>query len=367
MPYRQFTANPTGEVTSKFYDSLQDNYLTPVTANCGYTATEIISNKPVSTASVPALSLSPGITLPVTFPTYPAPAITTGLYDKVIFENKFFINSVGVTDPKQNDTIVRQQVFDNYLAYDDGTAELSYYLTPGFSPLTASIALEFHLNKPDTMRGLAIYFGRQAPPPGLSKTFSIRVWSRLGGVHGASVDNVLYSNDFIPGYADTVNNFYVYKFDKPVVLPAGIFYAGAVQPAYGGGDSLYYGLDVNRVGSNHAYYNVQGTWVSSQINGAIMMRPLLGQGIQGTQVSSVNNDKIDWSVSPNPVLSILKVNFASIKGADFLLTDVLGRTVLSGNIKTGDKINVSALTPGMYFARLYIDGEISNTIKIIKQ
>ena len=76
---------------------------------------------------------------------------TTSYYEKVIFENKYYLQAPSGDASKENDTIVGQQIFDNYLAYDDGTAEMSYFLNL-FPTLPGKIAIEHKLNQPDTLR-----------------------------------------------------------------------------------------------------------------------------------------------------------------------------------------------------------------------
>jgi hypothetical protein len=80
-------------------------------------------------------------------------------------------------------------------------------------------------------------------------------------VDGATSDDVVFQQEFLqPQFTDTVNSARVYPFAVPVSMPAGKFYIGLIQPALSGSDSLFYALDVNRVGSNHLYFNVLNQW-----------------------------------------------------------------------------------------------------------
>ena len=188
-------------------------------------------------------------------------------------------------------------------------------------------------------------------------------------MNGGTYDNIILKEDNLtPGYVDTINHFWIYALPHPLPLPAGLFYVGTMQPAFGGSDSLYFGLDVNRVGSNHAFYNVGGLWNPSQISGAIMIRPLLGQTVATTTgISSVHPDILDWSLSPNPALDEINVDFNSPKNVLFSVSDIQGRSVLSGTAIRRQSIDISALAPGMYFVTLYVDGVASTTRKLIKQ
>jgi hypothetical protein len=247
--------------------------------------------------------------------------------------------------------VIKDQVFDNYLAYDDGSAEKSYYLDL-YPTLPGRLAIEYHLNKPDTMQGMAIYFGRQLPFA-FNKQFDIKVYSTLAGVNGAVADNVIYTQEMCsPGYADTVNHFWVYKFDQPVALPAGSFFAGTFQPAESGSDSLYFGLDVNRIGSNHAYYNVFSGWVPSLISGAIMIRPILGLPVPTTGVSELNTLNYSFSISPNPAGDLIRFDLGTDETLQYCICDMQGRKVKEGTVTNGSSTNIATLAPGLYLVHL---------------
>lgn len=364
MPYRQFLANKTAELTSQMSDSIRNNYDLVKTVNYGYIARELSSGTTLGSGTG-STSIAGGSVAQVGFPAYTATTSLGGLHDKVIFENKFYLQSPGAFDPRPNDTSIRDQVFDNYLAYDDGTAEMSYYLNLS-ATLPGKVAIEYHLNQSDTLRGLAIYFGRQVPLA-TSKPFSIIIYKALQGINGAYFDTVLREQDFyFANYADTINHFYYYRLDTPVALPRGTFYACSMQPAYSGSDSLYYGLDRNRLGGNHAYYNVLGTWVSSSVSGAIMIRPVLGQYIPGSGVSTLTMQDDKWRLWPNPANDILHLGYISTKHVTYEIVNLQGTRVMAGSVGTEQNINVAALAPGMYFIRLSFDGFSGTTQKFVK-
>ncbi len=357
MPYRQFMANPPSETAAQYSDSVHNNWPIPEHITYGFTATALNTGTFLNSIAFNSATLPPGNIQQLTNAAYTTsiPMTTPHRYDKVVFENTFFIQSSSATGPAANDTIVKDQVFDNYLAYDDGTAEKSYFLKLS-ATLPGKIAIEYHLNIPDTMRGMAIYFGRQIPFP-IYKAFSILVYSALAGVNGAYADNLLFQQDLnVPFYVDTINHFTIYKFDKPLYLPAGTFFAGTLQPQGSGDDSIYFGLDVNRIGGNHAYYNVENIWNSSLISGAIMMRPLLGQNITGSGIHDIQAGNQQWQVMPNPAKDLLQFVFEGDSKPAYHITDIQGRIILQGIVPNGKTIDISQLMPGMYFVTLLSDG-----------
>jgi hypothetical protein len=186
-------------------------------------------------------------------------------------------------------------------------------------------------------------------------------------VNGASADYLLYQQDLMtPGYADSINHFWYYAFEIPVPLDAGTFYAGTIQPAAGSSDSLYIGLDVNRIGTNHAYYSVLNQWNPSLISGALMIRPILGQAITGTRLTEVKPVSHDWQVMPNPAKDIVRFEFGGDANPSYQFTDIQGNTVLKGKAISGNDVDVSQLAPGMYFVNLISNGVAGAAKKIIK-
>ena len=364
MPYRQFLANAGGARASAHHFTVHNHYTAAQSVQYGFTAREAVSNVPLSNdnqgGSVPAQG-----TQQFSFPAYTATAPMQGLYDRVVFENKYYITPATPGEPHVNDTIVQEQVFDNYLAYDDGTAEKSYFLNL-YPTLPGKVAIEYQLNRPDTLRGVAVYFARQVPLP-FQKYFSAAVYRDIA-VNGGT-DELVYQQDLLePGYRDTVNRFWIYKFDDPVPMPAGTFFISIIQPALSGSDSLYYGLDVNRTGANYLYYNVLDTWQPSGVSGALMIRPLLGQPVSGSGVAAADHrvPAVSWTIYPDPVSRAFHIAAPQYNGAvHYTLSDMTGKVLLDGTAAPGMPIDAAQLAPGMYLVRMAGQGR-AVTRKIIK-
>lgn len=369
MPYRHFMANPGGELATQMLDSVRNGYSSAQNINYAFTARESVSNTPLFSTGFTTVNISQYINEDVSQAVYTNTVPLVDPFAKVIFENKFYIQSLNGSDKKVNDTVIKEQVFDNYLAYDDGTAEKSYYLNL-FASLPGKIAIEHHLNVADTLQGIDIYFGRQVPV-GSGKMFSIAVYKKLQGVNGATADQLLYQQDFMyPRYMQ-VNNYCTYKLENPVVLPAGAFYIATIQPALSGSDSLYIGLDVNRAQGNHAYYNVDGTWNESTITGAIMMRPLLGTIVFNTIVNDPEEGALNAleenAIYPNPATDKVVCDNRTDKPTKYYLSDIQGRLIQSAILPANKQIDISTLVPGMYIIRLETNGLVGKPQKLIKQ
>ncbi len=364
MPYSQFKVNPTAEIVTMLTDSIRNDSSAGHNVNYNYRINDggfTLGGSAGFNTTFLAGHQTAEVTEPLIVFGYPNHPANT----PVIYEARYYLQNSAFTGPTENDTVVRKQVFDNYLAYDDGTAEKSYYLHLATSA-PGKIAIEYHLNKPDTIRGMSIYFGRQVPFAN-RKPFIINLYAAIGGINGAPADNLIYSTDqLLPAYADEVNHFWTYIFDVPQVLPAGTFYVGTSQTANDGSDSLYYGFDVNRVGSNHAFYNVEGIWKPVQKSGAIMMRPIIGKQASGSYTNNILSPSSSWQVMPNPATDMIKFQFAGDQLSDYNLSDCQGHIVMQGTVASGRSVNIAHLAPGVYFVNLSINGIESQPQKIVK-
>lgn len=366
MPYRQFMANPAAERATQHTAYIRNSKNTTHNTTYAFGAREQVSGTVLASSLNNSVNIPAHTEVSVVFNTYTATVPDPGGYAKVVFENKYYLESAGTTGPLENDTIVREQIFDNYLAYDDGTAEKSYYLNL-FTTLPGKVAVEHHLNKPDTLRGMAILFGQQVPSSA-NKFLTLQVYKSLAGINGATTDDLVFTQDFYqPRFVDTVNRFYVYPFDSPVPMPTGTFYIAAMQPALSGSDSLYYALDANRLTANHLYYNVLNVWEPSLVSGALMIRPLLGQQVRSSAVTDRAHAAIDWSIFPNPGADLIHVAVRGGKGSyRYQLLDLQGRTVQQGALPKEGRIDAAGLGAGMYLLRLQQDGLWSLPLRWVK-
>jgi hypothetical protein len=156
-----------------------------------------------------------------------------------------------------------------------------------------------------------------------------------------------------------------YKFANPVPMDAGTFYIGTIQPALSNSDSLYIGLDVNRVAANHLYYNVVGYWEPSTVTGALMIRPILGQ-IIASGINDRLTKEVNISIVPNPSSDKVQVSFDGNDEVVYSLCDMQGRVVINGKIFNNDWIDIHSLANGVYFLKLNNTDKIYQTQKLIK-
>ena len=160
---------------------------------------------------------------------------------------------------EQNDTLEYNQIFSNYFAYDDGTAEKAFgLLGPG-----AQLAIEYETNEPTTLQGIQIYFTHIVGDVSQNR-FSIMAWKELDKDEEmnsiAREDSVIMSkSDLIPYYTNEIGGFTTYLFEEPIVVND-TFYIGIEQVDR---EILNIGLDYNNLIPNDTLILYNDTLVSA--------------------------------------------------------------------------------------------------------
>lgn len=275
--------------------------------------------------------------------------------DSVVFSIRHIIreeNTGQVNFIRSNDTIQFDQIFTNYFAYDDGSPETGYGLTPRGSIL----AYEFNPEIKDTLRGVDIFFNKTKGNAN-EQYFDLMIYK-----DELSSDNLIYkSADELTAFEDGFNNFHRYYFIDTLFLNEGDniidgkFYIALKQQS----DAIMnIGYDLNNDAGNKTFYNVSGDWQQSIYNGALMIRPIVGKTLSGSSRVLPETPVLSGlKTYPNPCSTgILKVEFKTFDPrADYsnIITlniyDNIGRKVLETNYSK--EINVSHFQNGIYFIK----------------
>ncbi|MFH1159317.1 MAG: T9SS type A sorting domain-containing protein [bacterium] len=255
------------------------------------------------------------------------------------------------------DTMQANQVFYNYYAYDDGSPDAGYGLTPAGSML----AYRFKLNKsPDTLRAVQFYFNQTLSGDNV-QYFYLTVWNDNNGKPG----DTLYQDLELPMFADSLNQFVTYHLDFPLRI-SGSFYVGWRQTT---DDNLNLGFDRYNNSQEEIFYNATGVWTNSSFSGSLMIRPIVGKPIP-LGIPEVQTGPGLLRVYPNPVSSgrvTIDVPSGYNETDKLYLTiyNLFGQKVY-GNSYTRQP-DLSLLPPGIYFVTLYgsADQPIANAKLVI--
>ena len=270
---------------------------------------------------------------------------TTATFDVAVWQSSIGLlhtEKVGVPD---NDSITFQQVFDIDFAYDDGTAEKAYSLTAA----GGKVAMRYALEVADTLLGLAIHFTPYYNNAS-DETFLLRAWSDSSGVPGAELgENYQFHS---PEYfTDGYDVFAYYAYDDPIPVEGNI-HVGLVQ---GSEAMLNFGLDKNtnaNAGQLHYQLGLGGAWLNSDIEGTVMIRPVMRADLENSWVNVGEQSSplpSALKVFPNPTTAGV-VHVETEQASDWSLFDNNGRCVQQGQWPGPGihSVDVSRAMPGLY-------------------
>jgi hypothetical protein len=263
----------------------------------------------------------------------------------------YYTNQTAVFD---NDSIGFTQVFDNYYAYDDGSAEKAYALEAAGGQL----AVRYPLAIPDTLDGLLIHF-TPFYDNAEQETFVIKVWADDAGVPGEQIDT-MYQFHSPLYFTDGYDQFAYYPCDHPIAV-SGVIHVGFIQQQV---DRLNIGLDKNtnaNAGNLHYKLGPGSNWASSEIEGSVMIHPVLRAGRDNpftniAEIPASSSDVISSALYPNP--ASYEVSFIAYEALDWRLFSMNGSEIMRGNVSQSGKVtfDTSDLPSGIYWVNM-----ISNT------
>jgi hypothetical protein len=289
---------------------------------------------------------------------YVIPSPLTG---KTSYTYKGYLDS-NPNDTLPSDTVVHKQIFDNYFAYDDGSAEVSFGLQ-GF--LHAQMAERFKLIAPDTLRCIDIYFNPQWTNAS-AYTFTLMVWGHGTGVPGTAI----YVNPTVdaPEYNQTGHDkFTRYTLDQPVVMTPGFFYVGFDQNTT---NLINIGVDKNINTQSEIFYRTSGSWSNPPFTGSLMIRPVFGSAAEVVGIDPAPEvKKKEFVVFPNPANDKLYIRSEnnSAEKIRYSVMDISGRQVVDNVLNGPEHIDLSGLSDGVYFIRLIQEGSVSTHKFIISK
>ncbi|MCK5134358.1 MAG: T9SS type A sorting domain-containing protein [Bacteroidales bacterium] len=264
-------------------------------------------------------------------------------------------------DPKQNDTVVYDQVFKDFYAYDDGTAEAGYGLR-GQGTRNGSVAMKYYSYVPDLLGGVDIYFNHVYDSINLDYYFKLMVWDESEGIPGSIIWED--ENDHTPEYTSTYPGFKRYHFSYPVQVSE-TFYVGWKQyNEY----MLNVGLDLNnKPVPSVMYYNYQGIWQPSEAPGVILFRPFLYDETTGE--NQTPNTENSLHIYPNPASDRIFFTLPEVEnptGIQVELFDASGRLANRSVIHSGS-MDISSFPAGIYYIRAHHGKTIYNSKLLINR
>lgn len=367
IPYRQY--NEAVERAPGFHNFFRSNFNVPKFSVYDYTVTTEngtqIPSDPYGTFATGISPYSPsqnqgyytGNAANPVF-TYSGSLLPSTLTDSTYFTIKHVISTSGDLY-KSNDTLIHIQNFKNYYAYDDGSAEVGYYL----NTYGAKTAVRFTLNNYDTLKSVRIFFDPIINGTAvLASSFRIVVWNAGGNGPGSILykDSLMYPK-YIAGDYYTIPT---YSLTTCLPLSVGTYYIGIIQTT---NQPLNIGFDRNTDHRDALYYDVTGTWNQSTIRGSLMINPVMGctyplfVGIKELE----QNNKI--RIFPNPAQNSVSISYPGnqLEAGTLEVFTSLGQLVYTKKIGANENIDISDLPNGLYFIHLKGSGLNVSSQKLI--
>jgi len=308
-------------------------------------------------------NVAPGVNT-VTVHQKPTFSYTLNPTDTTRYFTKHFINTMPDTWA-YNDTIIQCTPLTNYFAYDDGQAELGYYL----KFFGTQVAQRYTLNVQDTLRAMDLFF---IPVNNINinnkNLFRIAVWSSNSGQPGS----LIYRDSLMdPKFLDWGYNYLPrYYLTKPLVLSPGTYFFGIQVYPPSSQYTVTIGLDVNYDHSNATYYNSTGTWYPSSVKGSLMMHPVFGDSAKAVSVESLTSHKqYSFTLYPNPLDDskelYIQTNYTG-KFSIRILT-MLSQVVYSeDNLFENTQLTLPNLSTGVYIVQMISKDGIWNKKIIVR-
>ncbi len=285
--------------------------------------------------------------------------------DQAAFDVKVNIASAvsGANQFEINDTTYLTQRFDNYYAYDDGSAEAAY----GIEGVGSLFAYKFEAYQGGELAGILMHFVPTVTDLE-GEVFLLTVWADDGGVPG----EIIYQDNFFeshtPDYSGAINGFKYYTFNNTDFLVDGklpvdeIFYVGWRNVS---SQSLNVGLDWNIANGDKIFFNTAGSWIGSSFDISLLIRPVFSTALDVT----LSDDRIisteDILIYPNPAKENITISGLSNQDYTVSLYDMSGREIV--NIKNENQIDISMLQDGIYLINIVNNlGEQIHSKKLIK-
>lgn len=263
--------------------------------------------------------------------------------DSMFFEVVHNINDLSDA-VSTNDRTSHPQEFYNYYAYDDGTAEVAYGL--GNLENVGRVAMKYNIKQPDVLRAIQLYLN----PVEFDLTdemVQLAVWTG----NEEPGDTLWTSQPISFNYTNQVNYFYHYFLDREVNVDENIWIGWIQQPATDIKFSV--GFDKRTNVSEKVFFNLGTTWNQSSIEGALMIRPVVGQAYDWVGVDETETNQ-RLRIYPNPTTGNVRLSetySGQFRDAQISIFDLSGRVVFTQH-GYSNQLQLEHLNAGTYLLRV---------------
>lgn len=378
MPYNQFDTTDLAE-TIKIV--VRNNFINTTTDIVDFYEAEVENTSTtIATFNGPSRDFGPLTRNTILYPKFSVPTDLTD--DTVVIKIDYrFDVSAEAGEPAKvlaNNKVTHRQVFSNYFAYDDGTPERGYWVS-GLD--FYKMAVKYSMKNPDTLQAIKMKFISVRPDNYLAR-FSVCVWKNFTRNSVYNESDLIYFQsglkitDLIAeSGVDTLNDYF-YAPIKPQFLLNGATYPLVLNDTFAigliveGKESLAIGFDRNNNFSvNNFYVDGVTKWRQSDINGTMMINPVVGKALPSylTSIRPNKNQSYEIKVFPNPAREELFIEGISEQSLIEIFS--LNGTLLKHiELNQSAYISIDELPSALYVMRITnLKTNQSGTAKFIKR
>ena len=275
----------------------------------------------------------------------------------VEFDNQFVMSS-GTNDlVSDNDTILFTQYFENYYAYDDGSAEAGL----GFTTAGGQLAIKYQALQADSLIGYKIYFNPIFDDPVFP--FVMIVWDVDENMPG---DEIYVNQTFTEvEYIKEGHDIFAYYFFDSAVYVSGTYFVGLAQTS---DISLSIGYDRSTDNTKNMFFKTSFSWQEFPDSdpGSVMIRPVF-QSEMDSIIMGISEQQIipEFTVYPNPASDRVMIKNLNYDELEVSLLSIDGKTILNKRIIHEAELNVSDIPSGMYLIKAVNDKGLVKVEKIL--
>ena len=276
--------------------------------------------------------------------------------ETTVYHLNYFLEGID-DDFVPNDSLKYEQVFSNYYALDDGSAEARLNIN---NPSGGFAAQRFESWVADTLKAVQFYFNRTLNTNN-GQSFYLMVWAAGSNQPGT----LLLEQEVTYPDHQGLNVYHTYTLDSPLPLQAGTYYIGWAQL---NSTELNLGYDLNLDNSNRIYYNLDGNWYPyTSAAGTLMMRPVFRYPyILPTGNAALTASENEVLLYPNPAADVIQIKSKSTDCFDWSVWDISGKMIKAGVGLNQISIPVDDLSDGMYLMRVATKKGSLRTLRFIK-
>jgi hypothetical protein len=362
MPYRQFDSTDLKDSISVY---VINNFTQPLTDIIdSFRATIVNTSSVIASFTGASRDLDSSTIYQIKYPKFSIPTTLTDDTVTIKIDYSFITSAEASLSSavQANNAVKHNQVFSNFLAYDDATPERGYRV---YDIEFYKIAQKFKLKKPDTLQAIKLKF----VPVDLdnkSAKFSICIWKNIVRNTRYDATNIIYQESNLTidklkkefGF-DTLNGYYFAPIKAQFVkngatfplLLSDSFYIGVIVDSI---KALTLGFDRNNIQSNKIFYvDKLDKWTESTLPGSIIMNPVLGKPLPNSLVPVINTTAKSYEIKifPNPTKYNLSIE--GIKENSLIQIYTLnGQQVSEIKLNEDAIISVEQLPAATYLLRI---------------